>query len=185
MAKAKNAKPKLIEAAMKIAAGKGWGAVTVKSMAARAKVSEANARKIFAKPTDVLLALIEIADAAMATDTVEGTPREKLFELTLRRFDALQNYRAGLAALESDKAVWPSLAPALMPSLLQSSRQMLAGAGVPDDGLRALVWLAVKADVARVWFADEGADLSKTMAALDRRLGQIERAAQVLSPFCR
>src|SRR5262245_55166454 len=131
-----NPKQKMIDAAMKIAAKKGWREVS--------------------KPVDVLLALIEIADKAQVADDLDGSVREKLVEMMMRRFDALQKYKSGLAALEKDKTVWPSLARELMPALVTSARGMLREAGAGDDHLRALVWLGIKGDVARVWFSDEG-----------------------------
>jgi hypothetical protein len=61
---------------------------------------------------------------------------------------------------------------------------MLAAAGLEAGGLFGRVRLAglvvVYTTAFRAWLADDGADLGKTMAALDRGLAQAERWASAL-----
>ena len=56
---------------------------------------------------------------------------------------------------------------------------MLEASGVSASGLRGAVRIeglgAIYACALRVWLKDETADLSKTMAELDKRLAQVER----------
>jgi AcrR family transcriptional regulator len=182
-----NTEEKLIKAAMQLLARDGWAAVTLPAIAKQAKMSLKLVEKELTQPSDVLIALIEWVDAQTLSEEAEGSVREALFEFAMRRFEALTEYRDALSRLHSDKAVWPRLACAVLPALLTSSRAMLEAAGVNTEGplgqLRALVWLSLKAAVARTWFHDESEDLSVTMAALDKRLSQLEKAAEVLSPL--
>jgi hypothetical protein len=106
-------------------------------------------------------------------------PRDRVFDLLMRRFDALTPYRPAIEALGRELPRDPLAALAAGAALLRSMRWMLEAAGIPTDGLGGAV--AVKLTAAaymatlRTWLRDESPDLAPTMAALDRRLRGIER----------
>ena len=62
--------------------------------------------------------------------------------------------------------------------LRRSLANMLEAAGLSASGLRGAFRIeglgVLYACALRVWLKDESADLSKTMAELDKRLGQVE-----------
>jgi hypothetical protein len=64
---------------------------------------------------------------------------------------------------------------------------MLEAAGIPTAGLagrlRATALLAVWLGAFRAWAKDESADMSATMAALDRLLDRAESLARTLEPL--
>ncbi|MBV8167764.1 MAG: TetR family transcriptional regulator, partial [Alphaproteobacteria bacterium] len=135
--------------------------------------------------TSILAGLMRRIDRAVlaAPAEAEGSPRDRLFDVLMRRFEALQPYRAALLALARD-GVDPLRMAALAPALARSMGWMLAAAGLEAGGILGRLRIAgltvVYATAFRAWLADDGADLGKTMAALDRGLAQAERWASAL-----
>jgi hypothetical protein len=117
--------------------------------------------------------------AAPLDSAPDERPRDRVFDLLMRRFDALTPYRAAIEALGRELPTDPLAALAAGAGLLRSMRWMLEAAGISGEGLGGAV--AVKLTAAaylatlRTWLRDESADLAPTMAALDRRLRGIER----------
>ena len=102
----------------------------------------------------------------------------------MERFDVLNEYRAGLVAILKSFRCDPKQAVISFPHLCKSMTWMLESAGVETTGIRGALKVAgltgIYLDVQRIWMDDESADLSKTMAALDKDLG---RAEQVINMF--
>ncbi len=172
----------LIGAAFEEATRKGWTMVTVAGAARAAGLSLADARARFPAREAILLRLGQHADrAALADPLPEGSPREQLFDLLMRRFDALQPYRAGIGALMRALPMEPATALMLADGTRRSMGWMLEAAGIPIAGARGAarvtgavaLWLYA----ARTWLSDDSPDLAATMAALDRGLDRAERAA--------
>jgi AcrR family transcriptional regulator len=113
----------------------------------------------------------------------EETARDRLFDVLMRRYDALRGHRAALAAIRRAATRDPLLALALGPALRRSMAAMLEAASLASDGLigalRQNGLLAIDYAVSRVFDRDETPDLSRTMAALDGRLKTAERWAQL------
>jgi hypothetical protein len=105
-------------------------------------------------------------------------PRDRLFDLLMRRFDALQSHRTAVAALRRDLSADPVALLAAGAALLRSMRLMLDAAGIACYGIGGAVAVKLTAAAylaaAHTWARDETADLAPTMAALDRRLRRIE-----------
>ena len=175
----------LIAAAFTAAAANGWPAVSVAGSAADAELDITRARARFAGRDAILMRFGRLADAqALAGIITDGTPRDRLFDILMRRFDALQTHRPGILALLQALPANPALALLLAAATNTSMAAMLEGAGVPSTGLHGI--LRTKGLTAawfytlRAWEKDDSADLSGTMAALDRALAQAERFGQYL-----
>src|SRR4030081_1459719 len=117
----------------------------------------------------------------------EETARDRLFDVMMRRYDALRPPPAGLGAVRRARPRDPLLARSMGPALRRSMAAMLEAASVPSDGLGGALrqngLLAIHYAVSRVFDRDETTDLSKTMAALDSRLKMAERWAQFLDKY--
>jgi ubiquinone biosynthesis protein COQ9 len=172
----------LITAFFRQAADEGWRRANVAAAAREAGLSLAQARETFPNRGAVLMRFGRLADqAALASATTEGSVRDRLFDLLMSRFEALQAQRAGVLALLRVLPLEPATAALLALATQRSMRWMLQAAGVPATGLRGRVQvrglLAVWLWGMRAWQRDETADLSGTMAALDTALSRAEQAA--------
>lgn len=177
-------KTKLVGIAMELAAQDGWAAVSSADVARRARVPREEVASLLPDKHDILRHLGTMIDEEMKKGGLpEGSTRDRLFEVTMRRFDALAPYRAGVKVIVGDCVTDPTLPLALLGSFSDAMTATLETADVPATPLRKLGFSAVALAVFKSWLEDDSADLSKTMAALDRRLGQLEEAAHALSPF--
>jgi hypothetical protein len=172
----------LIGGAFAVAAREGWGAVDVVKAARAALLPLDKARTRFPGRNVILLRFGRHADAlALAEAADSGPARERLFDLLMRRFDVLQTHRAGVLALFHALPADPGTALLLASATAKSMGWMLQAAGVKTTGLSGLLatngLVAVWLYALRAWQRDDSADLSATMAALDRALARAEQAA--------
>lgn len=181
-------KQRLISAAMNLAAKQGWRRTGMAEIAETAGVPLKEAYSLVRSKPGILAALRRQTDEAMlAAGSVGGeAPRDRLFDALMRRFEALRPYRTGLRAVLRDSIGDPT-AMAFLPGLLRSMSWTLTAAGLPASGCRGhlakrLVG-ALYVSILPVFFRDEGRDLGSTMAALDKRLKQVESLLSVLGPF--
>jgi hypothetical protein len=163
------------------AALRGWAEVSLVEAARDSGLELARVRARFPGRAAVLMRFGVIADqAALAGAAVEGTARERLFDMLMNRFEALQAHRGGIMALLVALRTDPATALLLYGGTLRSMKWLLEAAGVPTTGLvgqlRVHGLTALWLYALRAWERDESADLSTTMAAVDRGL---DRAMQV------
>jgi hypothetical protein len=176
----------LITSAFNLAAERGWRRTSIAAAARHAGLGLDRARLRFPNRAVLLMRFGRLADAAALTGVSdEGSRRDRLFDILMRRFDALQNHRAGVLALLRALPADPCLALMLTAATLRSMRWMLEGAGISAAGpigtLRAKGLLAVWLWTLRAWQRDATDDLSATMAALDQALSRAEDAMGWLS----
>lgn len=187
----------IVKTAMDLAAERGWRAVTMHDIATAADVSMAEIYRHYPSKDAVLAGLGRLVDEAVLTrgEIEQGEPaRDRLFEVLMSRFDALEPYKAGVVAVLKDLRRDPAIGLMQALPLERSMRWMLEAAAVPARGLvgeaKVRVLAALWLDVLRVWTTDDSPDLSKTMKALDKRLGQAEQLANTFErgrprPFAR
>ncbi len=172
----------LIGAWFSLAADSGRQFPTVVAAAQAAGLPLDRARARFPSRDSVLMRFGRQADqAALMGIPTEVSVRDKLFDVIMRRIDALQANRAGVNAVLRQLPGMPPLALLLGLATERSMRWLLDACGVSTAGiagaLRVRGLVAVWLWTVRAWQTDESMDLSTTMAALDRALGQAERAA--------
>jgi AcrR family transcriptional regulator len=171
----------IIDAALTLAGSRGWHAVSLADIAAEAGLGILQLYAVFRSKAAILEAFRRRVDeAALGSAADDGEPpRDRLFDMLMRRFDALKPHKAAIAAMARDAWSEPLAALCGAPSLRRSMRWMLEGCGVSSAGwsgeIRANLLLGIYLSVLRVWLVDDSADMMKTMAALDRRLRQSER----------
>lgn len=183
MATRKSVEDKAIDAALRLAAKRGWRSLSLADIAKTARVPLADLSQKFHSKADVLVAFSRRIDGIVLKGLDEellGEPaRDRVFDVLMARFDALAVDKPALKAICDDLGRDPFAALALTPAALQSLAWMLEAAGIDSSGLRgavrvrglALIWVAAF----RVWLDDEDDGLALTMAELDRRLRQAER----------
>jgi ubiquinone biosynthesis protein COQ9 len=185
----KNIKSKIIKAAMDIAAKDGWRAVTIAAAAKKAGVSMAVLSRYFKDKHDILTAFGRMIDARMVAGAggadMNAPMRDRLFDVLMERFDALNEYRGGVIAVLSDFKSDPLQASKSLPHLCESMNAVMNASGEDSSGMwakaQAAGITAVYLSALWVWMNDESPDMAKTMAALDKALSFAERVAVFLN----
>ncbi len=186
MAKKAQAKPadppkRVVDAALRLAAERGWSAIGLADIAAAAAMSLADLYALYPSKAAILEALSRDVDRQVLAGldaAAAETPRDRLFDVLMKRFDALAAYREGLAAIARDARRDPAIMLCGAGQLLRSMAAMLEAAGISSAGLAgalktkglAAIYLATLRD----WFRDDTEDKARTMAALDGRLRRAE-----------
>lgn len=178
-------------ALMRVAAREGWRGTTLRRVADEAGTTLAALRARFADRAAILDRFSAVVDAAVLAGTAPpseaDTAKDRLFDVLMRRFDALGPHRAGVLACWRGLRNDPVALACRAPAALTSMRWMLEAAGIPAAGplgmLRAKGLVAVWVSVFRTWENDETADLGPTMAALDTALTRAESVAETLEPL--
>jgi len=188
-AETKRAEPAqpVIEVALRLAAERGWANLALADIAAAAKLPLADLYASYPSKTAILAALSRSVDrrvlAGLEGGSEEST-RDRLFDLIMKRFDALAPHRDGLAAVARDAGRDPLAALCGLGPLARSMALMLEAAGVSSSGLAGALRTkglgAIYLATMRDWFRDDSADKARTMAALDARLRRAESWAQRL-----
>jgi AcrR family transcriptional regulator len=176
-------KAALRESLLRMVAAGGWRDLSYADIAKDAGLSLAAAYEAYPSKAAILSGIGRDIDArlfaSLEDDPLDGSPKDRLFDLLMRRFDALNDHREAYAALAWELPRTPVEAGCLALQLRRSLANMLEAAGLSASGLRGALRIeglgAIYACALRVWLKDETADLSKTMAELDKRLGQVER----------
>ena len=178
MARAADPMKKVIKAALKQAEDDGWRDLTLEAIAAKAKMSLADLRKVVRDKPQILEKFLEQIDVEVLDSLdpdIAGEPaRDRLFEVLMRRFEVLAPYKAALRAISKDLRSNPADRLALAGPGLRSMQWMMNGAGIEPHGLRGVVqvnglaWVYVS--VFRTWLEDEDPGLARTMADLDQKL---------------
>src|SRR5690349_16608371 len=128
----------VVQALMALAAGRPWNDIELADIAREAGVTLAGLRDLFPSKGAVLAAFSRMIDREVlegtSDDLADEPARERVFDVMMRRFDAMAPYRTALRrisyALRGD---FLSLA-ALNREGLNSMRFMLAAAGISTEG---------------------------------------------------
>lgn len=179
----------VLDAFLKLAAERGWSGFVLRDVAEAAGVGIGDLYAAFPSRMALVEAFLADIDACVLAETEpsldpDETVRDRLFDIMMRRYDALRPHKAFVAALAEGVSRDPVAAMALARLVNRSMGAVLEAAGVPADGWRGAVrrkgLMAIHMAVMRVWFNDDSTDQSRTMAALDHRLKRIERWAQAI-----
>ncbi len=175
-----DAESRLVEAALRLADHQGWRRTRLTDIANEAGLSLAELHARLRSRGAILSACLRHFDQIALSGPSAAKnekPKDRLFDLLMRRFDALKRHRKAVRSMAWDSIGDPAALLALK-RLLISMGWMLEAAGVPTAGVSGLVKRRILAlaylSVLVVFLRDESQDLSKTMAALDRRLTLIE-----------
>jgi AcrR family transcriptional regulator len=174
---------RLVDAAFRLTAQRGWRRLSMAEIAAEAGLPILSLYRTFPSKAAILCAFSRRIDetvlAAPLDTGPDERPRDRVFDLLMRRFDALRPHRQALEVLGRELPGDPVAALALGAGVLRSTAWMLEAAGIATDGVRGAIAVKLAAGAyaaaMRVWLRDETPDLAPTMAALDRRLRGIER----------
>jgi AcrR family transcriptional regulator len=168
---------RIIDALLALAGERRWEEISLTDVAARADVTLGDFRDHFPSKGAVLAAFSRNIDRKVLDGTTQDlaaeSARDRLFDVLMRRIDAMAPYRDGIKGISEWARRDPVSALALNGMVLNSMRFMLEAAGLDSEGpagnlkLQGLVIAWTR--VLNTWFDDEPS-LDKTMATLDREL---------------
>lgn len=179
-----------IAALMRLTATTPWREIFLPDIAREAGLSHAELTQHFSSKAKILGAFVRAVDAEvaerMAAKTATDSPRDRLFDAIMTRFDVLQPYRAAIKRLSEET---PDIGLALHPkTVARSLRSSLEAARIDAGGGLGCVRIAglggVYARTAKTWLEDQDPGLSKTMAKLDRQLRSGEQALKTVEDIC-
>jgi hypothetical protein len=124
----------------------------------------------------------EAFDRAIGEDMDQLDPgqsvRDRLFELIMRRFEAMEPHRVSVLAMEQGADRDPVLMAGAHQRHVRCARWVLALAGLEADGMtgnaRAQGLGVIIGQARAAWRGDDAGDFAKTMASLDKNLRRAE-----------
>ncbi len=183
---------KAIDALMALLTEHSFEQIGIAEVAGRAGLKLSQLRAEFGSTLAIVAAHIKDIDRSVlaggSADVEEEPARERLFDVLMRRLEALAPYKEAVHSLLRSARRHPGLALALNAMAVRSQRWMLEAAGIgasgPRGALRAQGAALMFARVLSVWFDDDEPGLDRTMAALGRGLSSAERWAGFLDDLC-
>jgi AcrR family transcriptional regulator len=183
---------KAIRAAFDLAKERSWGDIPLADIARSANLDLSDLRREFSCKSDIIRAFQKEVDAEVLgrarRSADAATPRDRLFDIVMTRFELMQPYKPALKRMWSYLCCRPGEAAAVLCSSLASQYWMLAGAGARLDGARGALRVSglasVYGKVFQVWLDDPSPSLDKTMAALDKRLARGQRMLSAVEQAC-
>ena len=183
---------KAIDALMALLAEHRFEEIGLAEVAGRAGLKLSELRGEFGSTLAIVAAHMKDIDRAVlagdGADMAEEPARERLFDVLMRRLEALAPYKEAVHSLMRSARRNPGLALALNAMAVRSQQWMLEAAGIgahgPRGALRAQGAALMFARVLGVWFDDDEAGLDRTMAALGRGLASAERWDGFVGDLC-
>jgi len=170
----------LARAALSVAGDMSWRDLTL------AKLAQAAARPLSdfygASLGEAVDCVEEAFDRAIAGNMDQLDPsqsvRDRLFELIMRRFEAMEPHRKAVLSMEHGVDRDPTLLAVAHQRHVRCARWVLALAGLEADGVtgqaRAQGLGVIIGQARAAWRGDDAGDFAKTMASLDKNLRRAE-----------
>lgn len=172
---------RIIDTAFGLAVERGWRDLSLAEIAEAAGLPLSQVYPLFPSKQAILDGFSARVDAAMLAEGIEDMDlpaRDRLFDMVMRRFDALQPYREALGVILQDQLGDPLAACCGLHRLRRSMAATLEAAGFSTTGCRGVLRLkglsAIYLSTLRVWLRDDSEDMAKTMAQLDRLLSRAD-----------
>jgi AcrR family transcriptional regulator len=189
----KSERKRIIDSFMGLLAEKPMEEIGFAEIARSAGLSLAELRGMFGSTFAILAAHVKEIDRQVLADgdadMAEESPRERLFDVLMRRIETLEPRKAAVRSLIRSSRRNPGLAFALNGLAIRSQQWMLSAADIDASGPRGMVraqGLALLfASVLRVWVHDDDPGHARTMATLDRALARGQRWSGFLDDLCR
>jgi len=169
----------LLEAALGLVERDGWQAYGPLRLARETGAGLAEIVTQLGDRAEILAAMGRRADMAMidvaVEDLAEMSPKERVFELMMRRFESLRPARPALRRLRREAA--PEVWLEGLGNLRRAMKLIVEAADLAGHGPRRAVVAAALASAylrtGRIWLDDDSEDLARTLAELDRQLDRI------------
>lgn len=181
----KSAQEKAVDALLDLLANREWNAVSLPDIADKAGLTLAELRAAYPSKGAILAGFAKRIDQSVLkadSDLADQPARERLFDVMMRRFDALKPYKRAIASARRGLLADPLAASAWNSVEVNSAQWMLAAAGIKESGPGAAVkaqgLAMIFASVLATFLDDDDPDLTKTMRDLDIHLRRAERLVE-------
>jgi ubiquinone biosynthesis protein COQ9 len=184
--KTPKSEPDLLVMAFEAIAAEGWRSFRLSTLAEKADLPLAAVRAELPCRAALLTRLGARLDKGMLDlprdELAELEPRERVFELIMRRLDAMAPFKAGLATLGREARLEPDVLLASVCNVARLTGWLLDVAGVRMVGIQSFAARKLLALIYvrtfSVWLKDDTPDHARTLAELDKRLRQAENLAR-------
>ena len=175
-----SARRDLARAALATASSSSWRTLTLLDLA---KAVDRPVSDFYAASLAEAVDCVEEAFDRAISDNLETldasqTVRDRLFDLIMKRFEAMEPHRAAILAMEAGVDRDPILLAAQHQRHVRAARWVLALAGLEADGMtgnaRAQGLGVILGQARAAWRGDDAGDFTKTMASLDKNLRRAE-----------
>ncbi len=175
-------KEDLSKIAIDLAGDLGWEHIRFQDIADEAGISLSDLSHHFDDKICILCAYGKYIDGRTLAEVGEqghdAPARERLFDILMTRFDVLNEQRDGVLSVLHSFKTDPKQAVISLPYLGRSMTWMLESAGLDTNGikgaLRVMGLKVIYLKALKDWMKDDGDDMPKTMASLDKSLGTAE-----------
>ncbi|MEM5518517.1 hypothetical protein WNY37_16285 [Henriciella sp. AS95] len=173
-----------VRAALDLATETGWSELTLSAIAEKTGLTLEDFHTVGDKDT-IADAVESYFDKAMSEGSFDAdeTPRTRLFDVIMMRFEAMENHRPALLSLMKWRQTQPLRIIALLASRQASADWAMVCAGLDKKTdlpkpvrSTAIAWAIAQAE--RAWRKEDSTDLSRTMAKLDGELRKMEERAE-------
>jgi len=179
----------IISAALRLGAQQGWQDTRMADIAETAGVSLQELYMLTPTKMHIVAEFLRKIDRQMmAGDDPEirsEPPRDRLFDVIMRRFELLGPHKEGVAAILKDVCGRPYVWACAGPIYARSLAWMFESARIDHSGISGLVRIKglglIMLAAIKVWLSDDSADLAKTMTFVDL---QLSRADKFITTFC-
>ena len=169
----------LARAALNLAGKGNWRELTL------AKLAEATSKPLADFYGASLWEAVDCVEEAFDRAIADGgaldpaqSVRDRLFDLIMRRFEAMEPHRAAVVSMETGVDRDPILLASVHQRHVRCARWVLALAGLEADGMsgqaRAQGLGVIIGQARSAWRGDDAGDFAKTMASLDKNLRRAE-----------
>lgn len=186
-----NAKPqsslqdKAVDALLALLEEREWSDIALPDVASKAGVSLAELRGAYPSKGAILAGFAKRIDQEVLKPApeIEGQPpRERLFDVMMRRFQALKPYKPAIRSARRGLMTDPMAAGSWNKVEVNSAQWMLAAAGIKESGpyaaMKAQGLAVIFASVLGTFLDDNDPDLTRTMRELDKQLRRAERVVE-------
>ncbi|MEO1405508.1 MAG: hypothetical protein AAFV54_03330 [Pseudomonadota bacterium] len=178
-----------LEAAIKLASESRWQDISFREIADEAGLHLTDLYGVTDK-AKLVSALEPWADKAMSAEKadISETPRERLFDAIMRRFEHMETERSGVLSMIQARDRTPrGIAKLVIARRKTADWAMTAGSVDTGDALRmgamriGLIRIIARTETA--WKSDDAGDYARTMATLDAGLVEMEERLGQFSKF--
>jgi AcrR family transcriptional regulator len=181
----------VLDTALQMAATTGWRDLTLRDVAQTSGVPLVQLHEVYRSKDALLDAFVRRIDVSVlagdSADLADEPAKDRLFDVLMRRFDALSPHKDAVRSIVRASACDVATGLGGLCRMMGSMRWMLEAAGIDSSGimgrLRAKGLALIYLDVLKSWLKDDSEDMAATMSLLDKRLSQADEAMATLCRF--